>query len=308
MLEERAKMRGYPFTCYVMDLSFIEHLIDDYGAKYVICGEEVCPTSGRLHWQSYVYFRFQRHWNSVKSIMNGRHFEKQKGSIDDAIEYCKKDGKWFDYGKTPSQGKRNDISAIKGLVTDGSESIAEIVMNHCTSLQHIHVVEKVMKYLQPKRPIKKLKVFWLYGPPGTGKSQFCYDQDEDVFSPISEKWWDGYNGEKRILIDDFRPNWCSFDKLLKLLDKYPLRIEAKGTSMQAQWNTVYITTPHNIDNTFINSEENLAQLHRRVTDVIEFERIDTEPEAMYLQTIHKIDGEITDNGGQLRYSGSEVAG
>lgn len=264
------KKQGFPFTDYVMDSSFIECLFNDNNVRYMVCGEEVCPTSGRLHWQSFVYFNNERHFNSVRKMLKGRHVETMKGSINNNVNYCKKDGKWFELGKVPEQGKRNDITVIKGLVTDGSESTAEIILNHCHNLQHIHIVEKVMKYLQPKRPIKELTVYWLYGPPGSGKTHYVWGHEEDVYVPISEKWWDGYNGEKAILIDDFRPTWCSFERLLKLLDKYPLRIEAKGTSMQAQWDTVYITTPENIDNTFINSDENLDQVKRRVTDIGQF--------------------------------------
>ncbi len=287
------KKQGFPFTDYVMDSSWIKHLFDNNSVRYLIYGEEVCPTSGRLHWQSFIYFNSARHFNSVRKLLKPRHVETIKGSIDDNIQYCKKDGKWIEFGKVPEQGKRNDISVIKGLVTDGSESTAEIILNHCENLQHIHIVEKVMKYLQPKRPISPLRVYWLFGPPGSGKTHYVWSNNVEVYCPISEKWWDGYNGEKAILIDDFRPSWCSFIRLLTLLDRYPLRIEAKGTSFQAHWDTVYITTPQNIDNTYINSEENLDQLKRRVTDIGEFVEKDERQEEQYNYICKwtKIDGQ-----------------
>lgn len=35
-------------------------------------------------------------------------------------------------------------------------------------------------------------------------------------------WFDGYCGQEVVVFDDFRPWWCRFDYLLRLLDRYPM--------------------------------------------------------------------------------------
>jgi len=46
------------------------------------------------------------------------------------------------------------------------------------------------------------KCFWLYGKPGTGKSRMAHEIPNAYRKPLS-KWWDGYNYEETIIIDDF---------------------------------------------------------------------------------------------------------
>lgn len=48
---------------------------------------------------------------------------------------------------------------------------------------------------------------WLYGPPGTGKSKQAIDiadklYGEEPYWKSQNKWWDGYTGQKVVLLDD----------------------------------------------------------------------------------------------------------
>lgn len=50
--------------------------------------------------------------------------------------------------------------------------------------------------------------FWLVGDPGVGKSRYV-----KAFRPYikpSSKWWDGYNGQSDVLIDDFEIDAISY--------------------------------------------------------------------------------------------------
>lgn len=55
-------------------------------------------------------------------------------------------------------------------------------------------------------------------------------------------WFDGYSGQKTLILDDFSGDFCNYRFLLRLLDCYKMKIEVKGGHAWAVWTTVVITT------------------------------------------------------------------
>jgi hypothetical protein len=98
------------------------------------------------------------------------------------------------------------------------------------------------------------KVVVLHGPAGTGKSwrvRHEYAQqlgftEADVFSLNFEGsvWFDGYAGEKILLIDDFEPKGIKRSYLLRMVDIYPFMGQVKGGHVVAEWDYVFITSNH----------------------------------------------------------------
>lgn len=72
---------------------------------------------------------------------------------------------------------------------------------------------------------------WLWGPSGTGKSKYVRDTYGDsLFDKPCNKWWDGYQGEETVLLDDFGNEHHVLGHYLKRwADHYPFKAEAKGT-------------------------------------------------------------------------------
>ena len=58
--------------------------------NYLLCGKEIAPTTGKVHGQIYVQFPTP-HSLSVTGL-RGAHFEKCRGSPEQNIKYCKKEG------------------------------------------------------------------------------------------------------------------------------------------------------------------------------------------------------------------------
>ena len=55
-----------------------------------------------------------------------------------------------------------------------------------------------------------MRGLWLWGPPNTGKSYKARDISEKQFGETPfikdcNKWWDGYDGEKVVVLDDVDP-------------------------------------------------------------------------------------------------------
>jgi len=112
-------------------------------------------------------------------------------------------------------------------------------------------------------------VYWYYGPTGCGKSRAAFEEAglEAYVKMPTNKWWDGYEGEENVIVDDYRADFCTFADLLRFFDRYPMRVEYKGGSTQFLAKNIWITTPYSPERTWEKqSAEKLDQLIRRITD------------------------------------------
>lgn len=84
---------------------------------YIISGRETAPTTGTQHWQTYIQFKKQVTINKIKSLFSDDtiHVEKQRGTNEQAAEYCKKDGEWEEWGVMKKQGERTDIPSMQDM-------------------------------------------------------------------------------------------------------------------------------------------------------------------------------------------------
>jgi hypothetical protein len=64
------------------------------------------------------------------------------------------------------------------------------------------------------------------------KSRKAFGEYPDAYIKMNNKWWDGYANEKTVIMDDYRASLCTFQDLLRILDRYPLRVELKGACAQ----------------------------------------------------------------------------
>ena len=46
---------------------------------------------------------------------------------------------------------------------------------------------------------------WHYGDTGTGKSTHVRTKYPDAFIKSNDVWWDGYQGEETVIIEEFGP-------------------------------------------------------------------------------------------------------
>lgn len=242
----------------------------EWGAKYLIYGVEECPNTGRKHHQGYAEFETNKR-NTTMGKKFGAHFEKRKGTAEQAIEYCEKDGKWKEFGERPDKknpGKRTDLEMVKTMVNQGT-SMGEIAQV-CTSFQALRFAEKMREYVEPKRKWKP-EVMWYHGPTGSGKTKRAIEEagEEAWISGRDLKWWQGYDGHENVIIDDFRGDFCKFHELLRILDRYPYTVEVKGGSRQLLAKKIWITCPKRPEDVY-DVKEDIEQLLRRIDTIREF--------------------------------------
>lgn len=234
--------------------------------KYLIVGKEN-GDSGNPHLQGYIYFENPRYWKAVKKKLGVRvHLEVAYSSAQDNYNYCVKEGDYYESGEMPQvQGARNDIEAVREVLnrTGRIRDVVDVV----TGYQTIRFAETLVKYVEKKRSWKP-KVYWFYGPTGTGKTKKAMEMFPDAYFSLSTgKWWEGYDADGDVIIDDMRKDFCKFHELLRLLDRYPMRIEVKGGSRQFLAKNIVITSCYHPEEMF-ETREDINQLLRRI-DVIE---------------------------------------
>lgn len=271
--DKSIKSRSFCFTAFDCSIDKVFELLITHGAQYIICGEEIAPTTGKLHLQSFVYYKNARSWSAVRKALKGikSNIEVCKGSVEQNYIYCSKDKKYREYGEKPSPGKRNDIKSITDSIKEG-KSTKEIVETYGDkSLRITHHIDKVRGILKSEKRNWEMDVRIYIGPPGSGKSRSVWEEFgvDNVYPKMVGKWWDHYNYETCVLIDDFDPYNIfdiTFDFYLKLLDRYPMFVEYKGGSTNFCSKTIIFTSNTNIDEWF-QEKSNRSAFFRRVKSI-----------------------------------------
>jgi hypothetical protein len=103
---------------------------------------------------------------------------------------------------------------------------------------------KMALTLAPTIRRKNIDIYYIEGDTGIGKTYGIFKMFPDAYRPIvsgDKIWFDGYCGEKTLLLDELRGN-IKLSFLLQILDPYALKVEVKGGTVNAEWERVFITT------------------------------------------------------------------
>lgn len=237
--------------------------------RYYIYGFETGEKEETPHMQGFIIFHNQKTFLQLKKILPRAHLEKTKGNTEQNTAYCSKDGDYQEYGTPPKpQGKRTDLEVIKQKVLSNTplQDIIPIIQDY----QQLKFMEGLMKYQKPTE-CKKKNILWYYGGTGSGKTRQAIKQggDDYYISMNNLRWWDGYYGQKVVILDDFRKDFCTFHELLRILDRYPYRVQIKGSSLWLQAETIIITSCFRPEDVY-ETREDVKQLLRRIDRVVEF--------------------------------------
>ncbi len=198
------------------------------------------------------------------------------GTVEQAIGYCKggvfagNPKKWkplnlifTEQGFRPPeddpkmQGKRTDLEFAREMAKQG------MTMREFTELARsgsaLRVFETCRKLYEQPRLTKPFCV-WLHGSTMVRKSthayQICaskgyYLEDRTVHRQnLGEKWWEGYDGQKAVFIDEWTEEKYSFRFMLDLCGEGPCRVEYKGGSCEMQATLIIISANKPVDEAY----------------------------------------------------------
>lgn len=234
--------------------------------RYAIWQREA-GENGTPHLQGYMEFKRGQRMSALKKILPRAHLEPRRGTREQAKAYASKEdtrveGPW-EFGKFDTeQGARTDLETVAAMVKDG-ETLRKIAE------------EQPVEYIKYNRGISalkaqlslprtwKTKVIVRWGEPGSGKTRWVYDtyKVEEVFVKPPGDWYDGYDGQEVVLIDDFYGN-MKYAELLRVLDRYPMMVPVKGGFVNWAPKVIIITSNNHPEGWYENIADKRALLRR----------------------------------------------
>lgn len=159
-------------------------------------------------------------------------------SIADTVKYVMKDGDTLVWNCDPealmnpgkSHVRKYDNEKI--LNTPMKQLVDEGVIN----IKDVSAYQRgiaAYKLLDKPGLKKKCRGIWLVGPAGCGKSTWAKalgDHLGGFYEKAQNKWWDGYEGEKVVILDDLDTETL-LHYLKKWADKFPCKGEVKGATV-----------------------------------------------------------------------------
>lgn len=261
---------------------------------YGIYAPEVCPNTGRKHYQCYAHYSNTRNLCAMLKNYKGHNVEIAIGNHKQNQLYIKgpysKNGKekpfnpeHVEIGTIPHQGKRNDLQEFHEAIQMGKRGRDLSVDHLCLRAKYPRLEQTLICEDDEQKAIDlhksgfKNEVHVRWGEPQVGKSRYIYEKHraEDIYEVNTgdgsnkSLWWDAYRGHEVILINDFDGTEISWKYMLRLLDRYPFRMQVKGGYVWKLAKYIYITANDPPERWYPAHNHHLKALMDRFTTVTE---------------------------------------
>lgn len=194
-----------------------------------------------------------------------------RGTAAENRAYCTKDGDADEWGSMPQQGKRSDVDSWVERLRTGDASTRD-VRNQQWHVYHQY--GRTLDKLEDDRRVAERRHaptagIWLCGPTGAGKShradaiaRAIYEGSTYWHPAHDRQWWDGYDGQRCVIIDDFRKGVLCVEEVLRLADRWPYAVSRRGRQpVPFTAELVIITAPESYEAYF--KPEDWPQIARR---------------------------------------------
>lgn len=221
MSNDNPRRRAYTFTLYGhKSEGELRHWMTLFKTKYWCAGDETCPTTGRQHWQGWMYLTNNKTPSAMRKAARGTHVEpifdtpSGPGWVVRNEEYCRKEWRNFiQEGELPRQGERGDLIAAAQTATVRDLFTGRIM----PSFQQIRVAEKYLEYAES--PAWRGASYDYVTDPARIKE---HDPTTVYYHHES---WHGYDGQKTVVYD-----WMDPKTYKRIRLGIPTRVNVGGSS------------------------------------------------------------------------------
>lgn len=195
------------------------------------------------------------------------------------------------YLGTEKQLTASHATAIRDLVEEGG--MARVVEEAPAAMLRYSAGIKAMEATMSRsvdREYMHTTVYW--GDAGAGKSTMVREDVEELDGGVfymkcvggtpGAVWFDGYNGEETLVIEDVTGATFSHQQMLAILGFEEFRVQTKGGSIPGSWTRVLMTSnvsPWQWYHNFHSKMENYAlrdAFHRRLCKIVKVTKGDEE--------------------------------
>lgn len=299
-----SKTRNFAFTAHINEHIDGELLLNALRSvdslAFTQFQLERAPTAGTLHFQGMAVFRhpitFSRLQRIITNVTGVHPHTEVINNMRRMIAYTSKEesrveGPWR-WGEVPlhgrelpnpgfgpgpegpqggGQGARNDVAAFRDAIIAG-KSDSELVMEHPSLyMRYPGMPMRIRALFAPKRDwAPEVHVF--FGAAGTGKSRRAHEMAPDAYRKVSGPWWDGYEGQPDVIMDDFYgTGHLDYTEWLKLTDRYDYRAPVKGSTVRLNPRRIFMTSNSHPEQWYCTEKHfNSSAFFRRFTSIIRF--------------------------------------
>lgn len=266
------RYRGWCFTLNNYsdeEEGFIQEIPFD-SFRYLVYGKEIGDDKKTPHLQGFVLFSSMKSLSQVKKFLGTDrvHLEPQRGTSIQAASYCKKDGNFVELGLHPPQDPSDQGPKGREFWQEQLSHAKDNEIDKCHPEVQLRLYSALIKIRDaniPKpQPISELDFWWFVGPSGSGKSKTAREENPDAYLKDINKWWDSYDGEDCVLIDEWGPSdeRLHANQLKKWCDHHPFSAEVKGGRRVLRPKKIVVTSNWTIEECFL-EENNLLPILRR---------------------------------------------
>lgn len=264
-----SKRRDYCFTVNNYtddDLEKLKELEDSPRVRYIIAAKEV-GAQGTPHVQGYVYFHNATAFSTLQKYIPRGAISACRGSPEQNIAYCSKDGEFYEKGERPvSQKRKGELgfeywSANKKLAIEGrlDDVDPKLFLTHYRTLKLIASDHALMP-----ADNQDFDNHWYYGDTGSGKSYKARNENPGHYLKMCNKWWDGYANEDVAIIEDFDKSHSVLGHHLKIwADRYAFPAEVKGSKVNLRPKKIIVTSNWHPSEIWVNEPQTLLPITRR---------------------------------------------
>lgn len=238
----------YCLTCKAENFTELQMLKE---ICYFWCFGHEFGEDGYEHYQGFVQLHKRKTLGALKAVCATTHFEPRRGTVEQAWEYCRKDGDYTESDNAPwypeeHQGERTDLRRFYEDIKSGTPLIPMYDKHAESMIRYRHAFGDVRGAFARSAARNPAAIHWLFGPSRTGKNSYVrafaaardlrvYDKD-----PTTE-WWPDYDGEEIVQIDEIT-NKIYYSTLLRAGDSTTLVLPQKGTQCVFSSQYIFITS------------------------------------------------------------------